>query len=173
MLIRRAMQGDEAAIAKVYVNSWKTTYQNIIPETYLNGLEAGLYSNIWSFILNEEKTIVYVAENAEGEIVGFASGGNEQTEDPHYTGEVYAIYILQNYQRKGIGKSLIKRLLKELRSQGYVNLIIWALKDNHNRSFYESFGGTIKKTKPFLVSGASLTEVGYVWENIDEVLNEL
>jgi len=47
---------------------------------------------------------VFVSE-INSEIIGFSNGGEERTgRYPNYNGEMYAIYILEEYQRKGICK---------------------------------------------------------------------
>ena len=57
---------------------------------------------------------VYVAENDAGEIVGFACGGPERSGDPVYTGELYGIYVLPEYHRRGIGRRWIVKDLAAL-----------------------------------------------------------
>jgi len=73
--IRQAILTDVKGIAKVHVDSWKTTYANIVPDKYLNDLTYESRKQIW--INNIPNGGVYVAENSEGEIVGFSSGGNQ------------------------------------------------------------------------------------------------
>ncbi|WP_254052723.1 GNAT family N-acetyltransferase [Bacillus sp. V59.32b] len=105
MNVRKASMGDAQGIANVHVNSWKTTYKGIISDDYLNSLEINERLAFWVKIIEEGKSIVFVAENDKGEIVGFSSGGEEQTNDPKYTAEVYAIYILEGYQKTGWAKN--------------------------------------------------------------------
>lgn len=38
MQFRQATSQDAKRIAKVHVDSWRTTYQGIIPDSYLDGL---------------------------------------------------------------------------------------------------------------------------------------
>ena len=63
------------------------------------------------------------------------------------TAEVYAIHILENYQRKGIGKKLINYAINDLISKDYKNLLIWGLKYNPCTKFYEKIGGKIIYTR--------------------------
>jgi hypothetical protein len=37
--IRKTVLTDAIGIAKVHVDSWKTTYANIVPDAYLNSLD--------------------------------------------------------------------------------------------------------------------------------------
>ncbi|RUQ28300.1 GNAT family N-acetyltransferase [Peribacillus cavernae] len=168
--MRIASAADIQGIAHVHVDSWKSTYKGIISNEYLASLDTEKRAESWEKILNNGKSITYVAESETGEIVGFASGGQEQTGDPIYMGEVYAIYILESHQRKGLGKKLIKPVIAELINRKFPNLVIWALEENGCRSFYESLGGKIVNKKPILISGSSLIEVAYGWDNIQEAL---
>ena len=74
-------------------------------------------------------------------------GGPEQTNHPHIQGEVYAIYLLKEYQRQEIGRKLMKAVVDELVQKQHANLIIWALKDNPSRGFYKALGGRIISEK--------------------------
>lgn len=173
MKIRKASIGDAGGIASVHVNSWITTYKGIIPDDYLNSLEVNQKRGFWEKIIGEGKSIVFVAENENDEIVGFASGGREQTNDPKYMAEVYAIYILEDYQKKGLGKKLIKPVIEQLISNEFPNLVIWALEENTCRRFYESLGGKIVDTKAILISGSALTEIAYGWDDIKDALKHI
>jgi hypothetical protein len=98
--IRTAQVTDAAAIAAVHVDSWRTTYQGIVPGDFLARLSYEQRESLWRQILTDlnNPCVVYVAEEERATILGFASGGPERTGDPVYTGELYAIYLLAPYQ---------------------------------------------------------------------------
>lgn len=173
MKVRKAVPGDGPGIANVYIKSWKTTYKGIISDDYLNSMDFDKRAESWERIIESGSSINFIAENGSGEIVGFASGGQEQTDDPKYKGEVYAIYLLESHQRKGLGKRLVKPLIEALINRDFPNLVIWALEENTCRSFYESIGGKIVNKKAILISGSPLVEVAYGWEDIQEALVHL
>jgi len=95
MLIREATHNDVPAIAKVHVDTWRTTYRGIVPDEHLVNLSYERRANGWYRILSlapEDGNFTFVAEDESGEIVGFANGGVERTGDPIYQGELTAIY---------------------------------------------------------------------------------
>ena len=96
MLIREASPSDAAAIARVHVDSWRTTYAGIVPADYLANLSYTRREQFWRDILSTPTPsgCVYVAAQDTGEIVGFASGGPERSGNAIYRGELYAIYLL-------------------------------------------------------------------------------
>lgn len=174
MQIRKASENDITGIAHVQIKSWQSTYKGILPDTYLNSMNLETRKKNWTRNLKMLHSATYIAENDEGHIVGFAAGGPEQTNTLHYfQGEVYAIYLLQEYQRQGIGKKLIKAVVEELIRKQHGNLIIWALKDNPSRGFYKALGGHLITEKTIKMAGIEITEVGYGWEDIHDILLKL
>lgn len=164
--IRKATPLDAEGIARVHVESWKSTYINIVPEDFLKNLSYEKRVEYWYSAIPDGE--VYVAKNEEGEVIGFASGGKERSRKyPKYNGELYAIYILQEYQGKGVGKLLIKPIVKELKRQGISSMLVLVLEDNPSRKFYEKLGA--KKIDSIIVEigGVQLNELVYVWEDID------
>jgi L-amino acid N-acyltransferase YncA len=166
--IRKAAPADALGIAKVHVDSWKTTYANIIPEEYFKKITYENREQLWK----EEipKGGVFVAENEEGQIIGFSSGGKERSgKYPEYPGELYAIYILKEHQGKGIGTLLVKPIIEELRQQNINAMLVVVLEDNSSRHFYEALGGKKIDTIEAEFSGKRLNELIYGWDDIKSI----
>ena len=84
----------------------------------------------------------FVAETENGDIVGFANAGPEREGDRIYRGELYAIYILEEYQRIGLGRRLFSSVTRRLLADGFNSMLLWVLEDNRPAiRFYESLGG--------------------------------
>lgn len=165
MKIRKAVQSDVSGIAQVHVDSWKTTYANIVPDEYLNNLTYEEREQLWKNIIPQSN--VYVAETKEGKIIGFASGGKERSgKYPDNCGELYAIYILQEFQRKGLGKLLLKPIIEDLQRQNILTMLVLVLEDNRSRHFYESLGAKKIDTLKDEISGKKLNELVYSWDDI-------
>jgi GNAT superfamily N-acetyltransferase len=165
--IRAAHPSDAAAIAKVHVDSWRTTYRGIVPDDFLAALSYEQREGMWCDILSppSRSSFVYVAEDPCGQIVGFASGGPARDADPDYTGELYAIYVLQDQQRHGLGRRLIATLVQQLIQAGMLSLLVWVLADNPARRFYETLGGQYVYDKQVSIGSAQLVEVAYGWRH--------
>lgn len=108
MIIRKATLNDAAGIAKVHVDSWRSTYRGIVSDDFLSSLSYENREERWKNFMsnNEEQQYLFVAE--EGKFVGFASGGQNRTDVNDYIGELFAIYILEDFQKKGIGRALYR-----------------------------------------------------------------
>lgn len=167
--IRRAVYNDALGIAKVQVESWRTTYKNIIPDAYLQQMTIESREKKWKQIIVEQ--LVYVAETEEGEIIGFANGGREKSgKYPDYQSELYAIYILEQHQRKGIGKRLIEEIVQEFIADDIFTMTVQVLEQNRFRLFYESLGAEKIDEKELEIAGKTLIEFVYAWEDIRVLL---
>jgi ribosomal protein S18 acetylase RimI-like enzyme len=168
-MVRAATIDDAPAIARVHVASWRSTYRNLLPADFLDSLTEGAYADRWTRFIAEPTNRVYVVE-AEGELAGFASAGPERAGEPGYSGELYAIYVLDRYQRRGHGLELVQAVVAGLREMGLDTLIIWVLRDNQSaRLFYERLGGTYVRSQPITLGSATVEEVSYGWPHLDAV----
>ena len=168
-MVRPATLDDSPAIARVHVASWRSTYRTILPDDFLESLTDAGYADRWRRLIGEGSSLVYVAED-DGAVVGFASGGRERAEEPGYTGELHAIYVLDAFQHRGHGRGLVKAMVDGLREMGLEDMIVWVLKDNQPaRRFYERLGGTYVRTQPITIGSATLEEVSYGWRRLDGV----
>jgi ribosomal protein S18 acetylase RimI-like enzyme len=112
MIIRKAILSDAQGIAKVHVDCWRTTYKNIIPIEFLDKLSYDERTDLWIKNISNEQNYVFLAENDEGHIIGFADGGKREANKIDQSGDLTSIYILQEYQGMGIGKKLVQQLFK-------------------------------------------------------------
>jgi len=168
MQIRQAREGDAQGIAHVHTESWKTTYRGIVPDDFLDHLTTESRLSQWEKNIRsgEKDQILVVAEQPDGNIVGFACGGKEREGKLAYDGELYAIYLLKEVQQTGIGQRLAKQVVNYLRNLNMKSLIIWALERNSACRFYEKMGGTPVHTQSIRIAGQDLIEVGYGWEDL-------
>lgn len=167
-ILRSATIEDIPAIARVHVDSWRTTYSGIIPDRYLADLTYERRAQGWYQILNpapDNSYFAFVVEDESGAIVGFAAGGAERTNDPIYRGELTAIYILNSHQRQGLGYRLWQAVAAKLRQTQIESMLVWVLADNPASNFYAALGGQKIRTQKLEIGGKSLIEVAYGWTN--------
>lgn len=167
--IRKATEPDAKAIAKVHVDSWRTTYANIVPDEYLINLSYENREQLW--IKNISNDAVFVAENNEGQIIGFSSGGKERSgKYIEFEGELYAIYLLKECQGQGIGRALVTAIVEEIKAMGLRSMLVLVLKDNSFHRFYEALGGKKIDTVEIQIAGKKLDELVYGWADIRNIL---
>lgn len=163
--IRNAILSDAKGIAKVHVDSWRTTYAGIVPEPFLQQLTYESRENLWKSAIPHGH--VFVAQNEQGDIIGFACGDKERSGDyENYEGELYAIYILQEYQGQGIGRRLVTPVVKQLLDKNIHTMLVLVLEENKSCLFYEALGARKIDTLDVEIGGVNLKEVVYGWKDI-------
>ncbi|PYI54251.1 GNAT family N-acetyltransferase [Paenibacillus flagellatus] len=171
MRIREATIDDAEALARVHVESWRTTYAGIVSDDYLSNLSVGRRKAMWERTLGQSNpdAIVFVAEDREGHIVGFASCGRCRTEDSGYDGELYAIYMLKDYQGIGLGTRLVGEAAAALKRNGFQSMMVWVLERNRAVAFYRKLGGERFLRKEERIGEELLAEVAFGWKRLDDV----
>jgi len=168
-MVRLARLEDAAGIARVQVASWRTTYPGMIPQDFLDSMDEASFVGRWAERLRHDasRRATFVAEE-EGQVVGFASGGVEREGDARYHGELYAIYLLQEWQGRGLGRELADAVVGALAERGLRSMLVWVLRDNLSaRAFYEHLGGVyVREHSLDFGAGFEVLEVSYGWDDV-------
>lgn len=114
----------------------------------------------------DERFHIFVAENAACDVIGFISGGKEREADVVNESELYAIYLLAEYQGQGIGAALTAQLVNQLVAQRYQMMRVWVLEGNPAQGFYERLGGRRSGEKPLSMGDQQFVELAYSWSNL-------
>jgi L-amino acid N-acyltransferase YncA len=164
--IRRATIGDAEAIARVHVESWKSTYAQIVPDAYLASLNVEVRSQSWREQIEAGNSRIFVAESG-GYVLGFASAGRLRETLGSYDAELYAIYLLREFQHCGAGRALVRAVVDSLRAEGFEGMVVWVLEKNPAVSFYKNLGGIQIAAKSIEIGGEPLEEVALGWPDLD------
>lgn len=167
--IRVARLEDASTITHVHIESWRTTYKGIVPDDFLAALSYEQRTKTWKQRLrtSDPHIFMYVAVDEQEQVVGFVNGGKpQQADESEYSGELYAIYLLKEYQELGLGRMLVQKLAESMRHAGMDTMFLWVVKDNPACYFYESLGGQLIRVQPITIGGVALEEVAYGWKDI-------
>ena len=179
MNFRLATIEDIPGIIKVNVDTWRTAYRSIFPPEFLKNLSYEEKELRWRerFENSERKIFIYIAEDVSKGIIGFCTGSLEQSDHTlkipgigKYIGELIAIYILKEYQRKHIGITLVKMTVERLLESNINSMIVWVLKDSPTCKFYEIFGGKYVGEKMLEYGGSEYITIAYGWNDIRPIL---
>ena len=156
--IRIATNSDRYEIGNVYCESWKSAYQNILPQIYLDSLTAeNCMPSKVSFddIVLEEK----------GHILGICHVSEARSRDKSIWGEIVAIYLLPEMWGTGAGGELLEKAFLKLKQKSLKNVCLWVLKYNKRaRSFYEKSGFQISGNELDIeIAKCSVREVEYIY----------
>ncbi len=171
--IRRAIKDDISGIAKVHADSWKTTYKGIFANEILDNITYEQREKQWESIFQKEghHQFRFVAETLNGTIIGFIDGGVERSGTYNCDGELYAIYLLQQYQGLKIGQKLFQALLSECIKNDMQSLLVWVVTNNSCKTFYEKFNPE-KIDKKFL-ERVQVEETAYCWRDLNILYKKL
>ena len=99
-------------------------------------------------------------------VIGFGSCGSSRSRGLPYRGEVYTLYVADDWQDRGIGRALIAGLFQDLEARGHSDALIWVLSANPSRFFYEAVGGSAVAERQEAFAGVQLDETGYAWPDL-------
>jgi ribosomal protein S18 acetylase RimI-like enzyme len=179
--VRVARQADAQEVAHIHVDTWRTTYRGLMPDSVLDGLSYERSQAKWESFMEESDRVLLVAEvpdedeETEGgpcrrrknRVVGFAAAGPAMgttgTSPSAREGEIYAIYVLKGCQRQGIGSMLLQAAAAHLHGLGLNTMIVRVLSENPYRAFYERLGARPVGTEQLQIAGVVLAETVYRW----------
>jgi ribosomal protein S18 acetylase RimI-like enzyme len=167
--IRAARPGDARRIARVDVETWRAAYAGILTTPFLVGLSTQRREIGWATVIEREPRDVRVAVDADGNLLGFGSCGRTRG-NAEFAGEVFTLYVAPDWQNQGIGRALLMSLFERLVAQGCKSVIIWVLRDNPGRFFYQRLGGREVRHKGFMVGGKRTEAAGYAWRDLPRFL---
>lgn len=132
----------------VHWKSWHETYKDLMPDDYLKSIT--LEKCIKMAHKFPQNTLLL---KSDGNVVGFSCiGKNCDTEN---TNEIIAIYLLKEYQGKGLGYALMNKSLSMLPPNA--RIILWVLNDNEKAiNFYKKVGFDFNGNKKLLSFGTEL-----------------
>lgn len=160
MVIRELRpEDDRFAVSRIYEESWKTAYKDIVPQNFLDSIEQGRWAahldnrQIHHLLLIEDGAFIGTASYCESRLPAFAGFG-----------EIVSIYLLPEYMGRGLGKKLFEAAVERLQKMGFSHIFLWVLEENYRaRKFYEKMGFT--SSGEFLdddIGGKQLREVQYL-----------
>ena len=157
-ILIKPMETEDEIRGKAYVHwkSWQESYRGIVDQGYLDRMTVSRCEEMASRY--PENTLV-AKDGAR--VIGFACAGAVNGEID--AGEVYALYVLEEYQKRGIGYALMREALSQLKGCRVVYL--WAFKENAKAiRFYEHVGFRQDGTEKELVLGSPVKGIRMTME---------
>ena len=154
---------DQEGMARIKVDCWQDTYKNIIDQSYLDSLNYEIQTNKYIDSFDEYKNMVLVAEDVNNhKIIGYACFSTDANE--YADAELISLYIDKNYSRRGVGTSLLRETIKELKKYNKKTMMLWCIKENKNAiKFYEKMGGIKAFDKMAKIGNKVYQEYGYLF----------
>ena len=141
MEIRRSFPTDAYEITLLGDLSWKNAYYDVLPNGILNEMTKNLdarVNHLKDQILENNRVLVAVEND---KLVGFVFYAKAQNSLYASSAEIRDIYILPEYQRKGIGTELFKCAVEALKKLGFHSMILYCPNVGSSGIFFEKMGG--------------------------------
>lgn len=154
--IRKAYPTDAYSLINIMDVVWRNEFLDFLP----NGIIFEMTHNVDKRIkhltdqINENNRIFVALE--DGVPIGYIFYAKAQSNMYDAAAEIREIYILPEFQRKGIGTQLFEKALKEIKKLGYTSLILYCPWESKGISFFLKMGGIKKETLTKSINGYSV-----------------
>ncbi|WP_029150500.1 GNAT family N-acetyltransferase [Microbacterium indicum] len=158
VLVRPIRDVDAEAMGRVHAQVWHETYDGMISSAALEAVSPRRLADLWANYAERGPEYRHAAALVDGEIVGFAGSGPARDDDAPAPRELYFVFLLDTWHRKGIGRALFDAVVDEGEP-----LYGWIARGYPGGpDFYAKRGfrlDGVERTEPFL--GEELTEVRF------------
>lgn len=167
--IRAARPEDIDSLIDVNIRAWHTTYRGIVDDETLDAMTSDSLKDKWERTVrtaDSEDRFCFLAQSQE-DIVGYVVCGKNREAEASFEWQLYAIYVLQEYQRKGIGRLLFDVAIKEMKRRAVPSFMLYVLEDNRQACrFYESLGPSTHMQHLIEIGGRCHAQIGYGWSQM-------
>ncbi len=120
---------------RVHYQAWQETYRGLVDDGYL----AAMSEEKCIAVARKWRDNILVAKDGD-RVIGFAGFGAYRDDSLPDCGEVFAIYLLEEYQGRKIGYRLMREVVCG-QLAGYRKIALWVLEGNEKAiRFYKKFG---------------------------------
>lgn len=164
--IRKSLPIDVDDIARIHTDSWKSTYQGIIEQDFLDQLNfEDRLASAERRVVNPQLNCLVAIETELNKVIGFADFGKCREKNSDADVELYAIYLYEEFQNFGAGKLLFDQGFSRLKEMNYKKMMVSVLEKNEaSRIFYEKMGGRTAKGDHVDIEGIRYPTATYVWD---------
>ena len=134
MKIRIATPQDAKNVKTAHYYAYQVSYRGYLPDDFLDNMpfDEAIIERTANAIKEHE---YYVAE-IDNQVVGFARLNYPEEK----TVEIMALYVHPDFQKKGVGSTLIQEICRLKKENGYTQLVLWTIKNGPSVGFYQKQG---------------------------------
>lgn len=136
MIVRRAGDGDRAAIAEIHAESWRDTYRGVLPDRFLAREVHATMSARWAAQPIGQADAVLVAEGTAG-LLGFCAAWDGES------AYIDNLHVSAGARSQGLGRRLLgetaRHFLAHGRTKGHLHVVV---ANPRARALYLALGGT-------------------------------
>jgi len=163
---REARLVDCETVARVLVRSWRESFADLVPQSVMDRITVESRIDAFEKRFQTDSYRMFVAEVADLGIIGFADCGQPREKIDTYQAELYAIFLLPEFQGTGVGRRLFSMCVEAVVKSGKSSMYLLAFEASPYRSFYDKMGGKLVRKRPVEIEGMTFDAVVYGWENL-------
>ena len=152
-------------VAGIHHHGWTDSYRGLLPDAYLDELDADACRNRWVSALTDGTPLEILVAELDGRVVGFVAAGPSNDPDATVAGEIWDLWVAADARSRGVGSELLRVALDHL-AERHPAALVWVLGGNaRGRTFYSRAGAVhdgMARTTP--VTGGTMTDVRYLWD---------
>lgn len=148
---------DVRRVAEVHVRSRACAYRELVPASIMARDTIERRVAQWTKRLSDAEGRLWLASRGS-DVIGFAYTAPARDDELDAAcGEVRALYLLEDWTGRGLGRTLLAHALEELWGRGCPEVVLWCAEENGRAlRFYQRMGFTLDPR----VSGSALGDTG-------------
>jgi len=138
--IRKAMSEDAYDYAVCHISCWQSAYKGIVPDEFLENMLAKKDQQVEKYkkTLTDPGDCEYYCVMYTERMIGWLIINQSRDENKSGIGEIWAIYLIEEFWGRGYGKAMLDFAVQELRSAKCKEIFLWVFEENNRaRRFYE------------------------------------
>lgn len=139
--IRPVRPGDEETLARIYCESWRSGFADLITEEVMNRYADydRLVVRYRELLKDSSRHGYLLSVNGKSHCMAFWDVSRDETR-PDYA-ELICIHSLPDNWGKGCGTAMMERIIADVKAAGYKKMMIWMFEENTRAlRLYEKFG---------------------------------
>ncbi len=131
---------DLDTVVRIHCESWRDAYKEFMDEDYISRKNSTRRAK-WENILAESPVEKHFLIRDGDVPVGMISADSPKENVDGDTYEIFGLYILPPFMKKGYGRAAAALVEEKIRGMGYEKISLWVLEPNQRaRSFWEKMG---------------------------------
>lgn len=175
VMLREAVLSDAEDIARIHIQTWQESYQNLLHSDYLTSLDLRERTQGRKKLLKtpplDFRCFVALIRT---KLIGFCDVGRAPPDLFPVKGQIHSLYLLDKYKGRGIGARLWYAAVHYLEQRDLVPYMNWVLEENHRaKRFYEAKGGELFLREDVEFGGRFYKKVGYRYQKHPDILSKI